>query len=398
MSSTTSSTLADQQLLQGLPIQTGEDTLDSTKFLSSLTTSVGATVPPSEYFLRSPVLTWQGCVSAKGSGPPPPHAAAAPGRPVVDLETQAAAIIGPTRRLFADVSQGTVNMCTSLAFAQAYTLKYCLQHTPEDFKDPAATVPQLSAVFAYYFQRVEECRTFGVCKCTLCAQRDTCTDVCNPPCIDCGSYLLSAATVFANGVCISACWPYSKVQTGDLNTPPDVQARENALAFRIPALSCIAGDAATAYNMVRALAQGQPVVVFVNLTPAQVAWMQAQQLPSSGDPADLIMPEYVPGPTSALVGHAVLVDGYVAASDVFLVRNNFGLAWGSKGRFAMRASAFTTPGQLHSAVELTRVCGPRPIAVTPEATAATQPGCPALTSSTGIVAASSASTAPEPTP
>ena len=357
------SSLSDAQLLQGLPIQTGEDTVDATKYLGQLASTVGS-VPSSGYFLQSPVLVWQGCVPSGGTAPPT-------AAPTLDLEATAQGIIGPGARLFADVSQGTINMCTSLAFAQGYTLKYCLQQTREAFRAEGATVPQLSAVFAYYFQRVEECKTFGVCKCTLCAQRDTCTDVCSPPCIDCGSYLLSAATVFSNGVCISQCWPYSKAVSGDLDTPPDDAARANALAFRVPALTCITTDGSLPSNVCAALAAGKPVVAFINLTPAQVGWMQAQQLGSSGPPWALPMPAFnTQVSPSALVGHAVLIDGWYAPGRLFLVRNNFGLAWGSGGRFAISADSLGTPGQVHSAVELTRVCGPAPDKVSPTSTLA----------------------------
>ncbi len=355
--------------MQGLPIQTGEDTLSSTKYLSELTSTPTAAVPSSMYFLRSPFLVWKSCVdsdpgSATSAGAGVVTATMATGPAMVDLEQKAQAIVGD-RTLFANVSQGAVNMCTSMAFAQAYTLKFCLQSTPAQFKSAAAKVPQLSAVFAYYFQRVEECKVSGVCPCTQCAQINSCTDKCNPPCVDCGSYLLSAATVFSNGVCLSAAWPYSKIPA-DMNTLPDANARRNALAFRVTGLTCVTVDKGLPASVVAALTMSDPVVLFVNLTPTQVRWMTAQQLGSSEPP---VMPAFTVrdgGASGTTVGHAFMIDGFDRSRQVFLARNNFGLSWGANGRFLVPVATLAAEGQVHSAVQMSAVCGPRPEDVSPK--------------------------------
>ncbi len=354
-------TLQAQQLATGLPIETGDAVVSSVRFLnSSVSSRIDA--PTTAYYLAQPITAWTNCLG------PDNNTATAAG--VVDLEAQATATVGPTLStpsVFADVTQGTVNMCTSVAMCQAYTLKYVLQHTAKDFAAPGTSIPQLSAVYAYYYQRVEECTEFGVCACPQCAVNPSCTDKCNPPCVDCGSYLRSAVSVFQDGVCLSAAWPYSSPR----DTTPSTDARLNALSFKVTQARClVVGDGAgLVATMQQELARGNPVVVFLNLQPQQATWMQAQAVGVPGVPdaagvSPLVMPEAsasVSGATA--VGHVVLVDGYDSAAHVFLVRNNFGLRWGVSGRFAMRYTSMT-PTQVHSAVSVQGVCGPPPAAIT----------------------------------
>lgn len=336
------------QLQQGLPIQTGEDLLPSTKFVK---VSSAAAIPTADYFSRAPYLKWTGCVSGGG----PSLSDARPPSAPIDLELNATIRLQPNQQLFADVSQGTVNMCTSMAFAQAYTLAYVLQTPAQAFAVPKATVPQLSAVFAYYFQRVEECTVSKVCVCTTCSGDTTCTDVCNPPCVDCGSYLLSAATVFANGVCVAEAWPYSKA-AADLNTYPDEGARMNALAYRVTEVTCLAPDPASIQtSMKQTLAAGAPLVVFLTLTTAQAAWMEAAKFPTTTTVTDLVMPLPKPGDPFT-IGHALMVDGWV--SGLFIARNNFGTSWGFGGRCCIPGPVFQT--QVHSIIAVAAVCGPDP--------------------------------------
>jgi hypothetical protein len=384
-------TLATEQFQKGLPIQTGEDVVSPVQYLSALGSTPSASIPTSDYFVHAPRLQWTNCTSTPGAtlmtaagGAAGTGVSVAPPGLSLDLEATAGAIIVPEdMQLFANVSQGTTNMCTSMAFAQGYTLKYVLQHTHADFEAPGATVPQLSAVFAYYFQRVEECRVFQTCKCMTCAAVPTCTDPCNPPCSDCGSYLLSAATVFSNGVCLTSAWPYSKVQ-GDLNTLPDPAARANALLFKITSLACVTIDGpggATPATITASLAAQHPVVVFLNLTPLQVRWMQAQSIgaPTSTPVTALVLPgagagagsSSGPGSAPATVGHAVLIDGVDTSAALFTARNNFGTGWGVQGRFCIRFRDMCAP-QVHSAVSIFDVCGPAPAVV---ATATTS-SCP----------------------
>ena len=114
-------------------------------------------------YLKAAVTQWASC-----AGPAPAAAVAQS----INLETLAAAAhpeacTASTATPLADVTQGSTNACSSYAFAQAYTLAYALQHT-------ATPVPQLSAVYAYYLQRVEECSTTGACPCASCVKPAFC--------------------------------------------------------------------------------------------------------------------------------------------------------------------------------------------------------------------------------
>jgi hypothetical protein len=213
--------------------------------------------------------------------------------------------------------------------------------------------------------------------CSTCAANPACLDQCNPPCMDCGSYLVSAATVFSQGVCLSSAWPYSKAPAS-INELPDADARLNALAFRITAMQCMAGPgapttgpgptastASVTTQLQAVLAAAWPVVVFLNLTPNQVAWMRAEQMGLSGgaDPTTVLMPPFdTTAPTSSWLGHVVLLTGVSTSTGTFLARNSFGAGWGAGGRFAISIDALVSPA-LHSAIAIVSTCGPPPSAV-----------------------------------
>lgn len=343
-----------QQLATGLPIETGDAVVSSVRFLnSSVSTRIDA--PTTAYYLAQPVTSWTNCVAAGVS--------TSNSGTTIDLNALASAKLPNSLTLFADVTQGVVNMCTSVAMSQAYTLKYVLQHTKDDFAASGAAVPQLSATFAYYYQRVEECSVFGVCPCSQCDVNPSCTDKCNPPCVDCGSYLRSAVSVFQDGVCLATAWPY----TSPRDATPSTDARLNALAFKMTAVRCMAIDAGTLVATIQQeLQRGNPVVVFLKLQPQQAAWMQAQAIGAAAPASALVMPAASTaagsGSGSDVVGHVVMVYGFDAAKGVFLIRNNFGLQWGVAGCFAMTFAAFT-PSQVNSAVSVQGVCGPPPATV-----------------------------------
>jgi hypothetical protein len=243
----------------------------------------------------------------------------------------------------ADINQGSTNACSAYAFAQAYTLSFALQHPQPQL------VPQLSAVYAYYLQRVEECSTTGVCPCATCV-KPQCGNACDPPCVDCGSYLLSAATVFKKGVCASNLWP----NTTPLNTSPSDAARADAANHSVVSVTCLPVSADTAAAVQTSLAANRLVVVFLNLRPNQLTWMQSL-LQCTADLTDPAV-QLIPGDTSsgALEGHVVVVSGYNAAAQLFLIRNSFGFGWGSGGRFTI-AAADMRDGLVNSLIEMGEV-------------------------------------------
>lgn len=214
------SSLTQEQLDTGVPVSTPHTgVIDTTRYLP-LTFSK-ANVPSDAYYTLSPLLEWKGCLASADK--------AFTGTPDLDLESVALSRlsdkdkVGGAARLFTNASQGSINMCTSMAFVHAYALKYVLQRVTIASED----IPQLSPVYAYYFQRIEECEAFDICACTqvrpLCPNKDSTCSKCDPPCLDCGSYLTSAAVVFSRGVASSTLWPY----TSDINTPPSDEARSD---------------------------------------------------------------------------------------------------------------------------------------------------------------------------
>ena len=250
----------------------------------------------------------------------------------IDLERAAAMPL-------VNITQGSTNMCSSFAFAQAYTIKHALQNM-------TSSPLQLSPPYAYFFQRVEECQTTGTCPCPSC--KDASCTSCSPPCVDCGSYIQSALTVFTNGVCDSSAWPL----TQPMNVPPSATALE-AATRAITSWTCI-----TPNSIMRALQNNNPVVVQLMLTPASVTWMQslinyASSTPIETDDA-VKFPGASPSSTSAPLAHVVVIVGYVTSTKRFLVRNSFGFQWGSRGRFTIQDTDMT-PTNINQAIQIQTV-------------------------------------------
>ena len=281
-------------------------------------------------YLKRAITQLSGCVAF--TGPAAAGVVAADGH--IDLETTAAAAAGlppTTTTPLANVTQGSTNMCSAFAFAQAYTIKYALQHT--------AAPPQLSPTFAYFFQRVEECKTTGTCPCPSCkVGSSTCTS-CAPPCVDCGSYVQSALTVYMGGVCASTAWPV----TQPMNEPPTASARDAAPVHTVVTYRCITLD-----SVLAALRAGAPVVVLLSLTPAAITWLKAlvNYAPPSRSTLETDSGVVFPGAgrssgAAEPLGHVVLITGYSPRTKRFIVRNSFGFAWGSNGRFTIQDTDMT---------------------------------------------------------
>lgn len=306
--------LQRMQALAGVPITSG---------------SPGA-VSLTRFYVQPPSAA-QACADGGGGTPAaaPPTTRPPPPAPL-DLEATSGV-------QYPDVSQGAINMCTSMACAHAFALRAALQ------AGQAGQPPPLAPMFAYYFQRVQECTTAGVCKCPS-------SRACDPPCLDCGSLLSSAFVVFASGVPPLDAWP---IVPSLLNTRPSDSALAAAPRQQITGWKCLpAGDRAALGS---ALANQWPVVVFWNVSANVVQWLGAQQkvagLYTDLGPATTAPP--FQASSTPVLGHAVLVVG-IAPSGDYIVRNSFGAAWGARGRFLLPADQYNST-VIHGAVAVTGV-------------------------------------------
>ena len=281
-------------------------------------------------YLKSDITKWPSCLDPSTAS----TADMSAGR-VINLETTAVTSVPslstsvPTPITpLTDISQGSTNMCSAFAFAQAYTIKYAI--------DKKTIPPQLSPNYAYYFQRIEECTTTGVCPCLTCPI-SKCASQCDPPCVDCGSYLLSALSIFTVGVCASASWPL----TQSINDTPSDAARA-AASHRISTAICIPVDSAFPSSVIAYLQQLSPVIVFLNISKQSMAWMQGlvnATLSSSNPNLTDVAVQFPFKSTDAITaGHVVVIVGYDPTANVFIVRNSFGFQWGAQGRFTIRYS------------------------------------------------------------
>jgi hypothetical protein len=278
-------------------------------------------------YLKRAVTTWKTCIAPNDS------TASATASTSIDLEALAASRnpdIGSTLTPLVDITQGSSNMCSAFAFAQAYTIKFALLH-------PGGIVPQLSPVYAYYLQRVEECTTTGVCPCPKCPSGVTCVSTCDPPCVDCGSYILSATSIYGTGVCTSLDWPLNT----PIDTTPSATARKKAAGQRISSVNCIPVDDSFADSVLTHLLAEHPVIVFLHVTDSIEKWLQSmvnRAAPASAT-ATILLPNV--GTNAVTAGHVVCIVGYNATADVFIVRNSYGFKWGANGRFAIARAAMT---------------------------------------------------------
>lgn len=287
-------------------------------------------------YLSNPVLAWP--------SPAPASAAAAPASypPAMDLEAPSLTGGRDVRDVYPDASQGSNNTCSAFAATHAYALKYALT------RPLPADVPSLSAVYAYYFQRVEECKTAGVCSCPTCGASGSST-CCAPPCIDCGSYLRSVVTVFKAGVCTTRTWPLGS----PLDELPSAAAVAEAPRFKITGVQQLQLSAA---EVCSALASRNPVLVFLLLTPQQRKWMNAQTGSPSTSASQVLLPSSEADASRRdVVGHVVVATGYTAST--LTLRNSFGLEWGFRGSFVMPLANFAA-GQVHSAAAVLTIEAP----------------------------------------
>ncbi len=123
-------------------------------------------------------------------------------------------------------------------------------------------------------------------------------------------------------------------------------------------MHCLPVGASLLQAITDALDRNAPVVVFLNLTRKQVSWMQTQVDAYDGTAGAVtrtVLPDFVVDTSESAapyVGHAVLAVG--VSGDYMLLRNNFGNAWGARGRFSVKTAYVPTP-QFHAAVAVAGV-------------------------------------------
>ena len=243
---------------------------------------------------------------------------------------------------YVDLSQGSVNMCTSMALAHGFALLSALRRRGSAAGPPPPPPPPLSPTFAYYYQRVTQCETQDVCRCPS-------TGACAPPCLDCGSLFSTALQVFATGVASASAWPAVLAPASAVNSTPSPAAVAEAPRYRVPSWTCLSRvDPGVVAD---AVLSERPVLLFWNVSANIVQWMAAQQHVAglhNNDGSLVVAPAFDPAATPVL-GHAVLVVG--TSPDGFILRNSFGNAWGSGGRFLISYADFT-PAAVRTAVSL----------------------------------------------
>ena len=309
-----------QQSDDGLPIHAPPATpIDTTRYMAALQASAGSA--PAD------------CADAvRGAGPP---SATATGS--IDLEAQSGVV-------YPDLSQGSLNMCTSMALVHGFALVAALARR----RAAPAPPPPLAPTYAYYFQRVVECTARGVCACPGTQGKAA---ACAPPCLDCGSLFSSALEVFGAGVPPAELWPAVTAPLAAANATPSAAAQAAAPATRLTQWACLPDVGSGTVQ--RALAAGHPVLVFWNVSANIVRWMAAQA--HVGGLAETLAAATAPpyDPTSTPIqGHAVLIVGTTPAG--FIVRNSFGNAWGAQGRCLIALADFT-PAAIRTAVALQAV-------------------------------------------
>jgi hypothetical protein len=316
------------QLSAGVPITVGEQgPISTTAYLAVATAALAAPATSST------------CLSVDAVYSTLPAASApSPAQRMADLDLEAEMRL-PASAVFVDWSQQSTNMCSSMAFMNACALINALKYPSASAA--ALSAAQLSATFAYYNQRVEECSIKGpasVCKCPD-------TGACAPPCLDCGSYLNAAAATYGIGVAPRSVTPLQNT-VALMNMPPSAAADRIAAQWRVGDTVCVPIDSTNWAANVAAfkafLHLRAPLAVFLNIAPAQERWMASQVYPAEIPESvrAVVMP-----PHGALaegdVGHVVCCVGVMDGLVYF--RNSFGLSWGAGGRFALPVSAMCHP-------------------------------------------------------
>ena len=135
---------------------------------------------------------------------------------------------------------------------------------------------------------------------------------------DCGSHVRSCfESLSLMGVCTEDIWPYDLSQ---VTTPPSILAQQQAVGHKISAYYRItsSGDQRLV-DVQTALYNKLPVVIGTNVG----ANFQALANTNSLGPLDV--------PSGSSAGHALVVVGYSPTSNLYLIKNSWGTAWGLNG-------------------------------------------------------------------
>lgn len=140
------------------------------------------------------------------------------------------------------------------------------------------------------------------------------------PSVDAGSSLSTGVkSLTQSGLCAESQWPYDCAKFAAV---PPAACYRSALAHKTVASHHVAQDVT---SMKEALAAGKPLVVAFQVYES----FESDAVAASG---------MVPLPASSekcLGGHAVMVVGFLDATQHWIMRNSWGSAWGDKGYFYM---------------------------------------------------------------
>jgi len=98
----------------------------------------------------------------------------------------------------------------------------------------------------------------------------------------------------------------------------------------------------------------RPVVVFLVIDADIQSWMQSLVDWAGTGLLDASVRMPTLGSAADSLGHVVLIDGYDAGTDAFIIRNSFGFAWGVGGRCTF-AKANMKQGSVQFAVAIVEV-------------------------------------------
>lgn len=195
--------------------------------------------------------------------------------------------------------QGELGSCTANAIAAAFDFERAKHGLP--FMSP-------SRLFIYANERL--------------AENTPLTD-------DSGAQIVDGVhSVSTQGVCSEKDWPY--IISNFSVTPPqtcyDNAKKDTALQYQQVQVN--------AQSVMQALAQGNPVVIGITVYESFESGIVAETgvvpLPQQGE--------------QCLGGHAVLVVGYDALANTFVVRNSWGSSWGNYGHFTLPFQYLETLG------------------------------------------------------
>ena len=205
-------------------------------------------------------------------------------------------------------NQGDLGSCTANSLARL--VEFYLMNKSQ-VADPKASLYMPSRLFIYYYERVIEGSINS----------------------DSGAQIRDGIKVLASqGVCDENKWPYDISQFAD--KPSDEAIKE---AHKFLAITYKRINNTNKGLLIAALDAGHPISFGFTVYES----FESQTVAATGD-----VP--MPGPDEQILGgHAVVIVGYDATTDRFLVANSWGTDWGLQGYFHMPGE-YITNGDLCS--------------------------------------------------